>query len=57
MQALRAVFDDRLIEPEVHALSCAARSFTGYIYVLRSVDRFEIASSCHSSGHQVVLSR
>jgi hypothetical protein len=32
-------------------------SFTGYIYVLRSVDRFEVASWCHSSGHQVVLSR
>lgn len=35
MQALRAVLDDRMIDPEVHALSCAARSFTGDFWFYR----------------------
>jgi sigma-B regulation protein RsbU (phosphoserine phosphatase) len=35
---LRAVFDDRVIEPEVHALSCAARSFTGDFWFYRQSD-------------------
>lgn len=35
MQALRPLLDDRMIEPEVHALSCAARSFTGDFWFYR----------------------